>query len=113
MTKIIREKNKGRCVVATQDIPKDTEIIRNEIIKMSYNKIKDSELDNYSMAWNDNFDCIALGHINLLNHSSTNNNINIHRDYTNEQIIATAKKDIKKGEELLICYECPLWFDEK
>jgi SET domain-containing protein len=100
---------KGKCVFAVKDFYKNQHIETNHIIPFRHLDKNWGDLDAYRMAWTKNKDCISLGHINLMNHSSKPN-ITLERDTNDNVIRAYAKKKIKKGEELTYHYACRLWF---
>ena len=45
----------------------------------------------------------------MVNHDS-NPNVDFCCDFENLTLTLVADREIKKGEELLIDYDCPLWF---
>lgn len=107
---IVRHHVKDLCVVAAVPIKKDEEIGICPVSLMKIGDIKKtSKLDMYPMYWTKSMDCIAFGFINLLSHSESSN-VYLKRDRKNKLIYAYALKDIEKGHELTIHYECELWF---
>jgi SET domain-containing protein len=62
------------------------------------------------MEWTEGTEAIALGNINLLNHSVLSN-VSLTNDFVNLTKSIHAKRDIKLGEELTLNYDCKLWFD--
>jgi SET domain-containing protein len=100
----------GRCVFAAQDFKKGDLIAENQVLLVTYSKIESSELDNYAMAWDDQYNCIALGPINLLSHSARCN-CSIENDHNALVKRIRAARDIARDEHLTIDYDCELWFD--
>ena len=114
-TKVVVDPQKGRCVIANAFVHQGETVAFNHIVKAEVNLTPSSSvLNSYLMSWNDQFDCIALGVINLLNHSSDagKRNVSVERDFATETMTLVAS-DILEGEELLIDYEIPLWFEEQ
>jgi len=99
---------KGRCVIAVRPFKKSERIETNHVlifpILPSNNKLMD-----WAMEWNKKEDAIALGNINLLNHSKKPN-VTVKNNYRAKTKSIYAVRNIKKGEELVTNYECPLWF---
>src|SRR5208282_5546126 len=103
-TRVVVDPQKGRCVIANTFIPKDEIVAINHIVKAEVNLIPSSSvLNSYLMSWNDECDCIALGIINLLNHSSDSSkrNVSVQRNFEADTMALVAKRDIEEGEELL------------
>ena len=99
---------KGRCVHAAVRYKKGTLIMTNPVITYPFMS-EDSPLSEYSMAWSNTEDCLALGHINLLNHSDTPN-CRIKDCMPEGTKLLYALRDIAINEELTVKYRCPLWF---
>ena len=55
-------------------------------------------------------DVIALGVINLLNHSDTPNCM-LENYVADRAIECWTTRPVKRGEELMFKYRCPLWFE--
>ena len=108
---IKRLKGKGRAVISNRNYKKNEEIECAPIIKTGFISNKKNPLYEYLMCWNDDTDCIALGYGNLMNHSEQNN-CGVEHNYKDETKTFYANRDIKKGEELTINYECKLWFED-
>ena len=106
---IVRDKVKGRCVIANRDFKKGELITVNHVITYPFLP-EGSRLLIWSMWWTNKEDCLALGYINLLNHSEKYPNVCITNDYRNKMKRLYADRDIVKGEELLISYACELDF---
>jgi len=101
---------KGKCVHTTKDYHTDEQIEVNHVLPFNHLDKEWGDLDTHRMAWTKSQDCIALGHINLLNHSNKPNAY-IKRDFKNKRMTLCAKTDINSGDELTINYECDLWFE--
>ena len=100
---------KGRCVHAARDFKKGELIETNPVIV--YGPLpEDHELQSWSMWWTEKEDAIALGNLNLLNHSTTPN-VSLSDDHVKMTKTIYAKREISKGEELTLDYGCDLWFD--
>ena len=107
---IYKSAEKGFCVLAGKNLKKGELITTCPVSLMIPGDIlKTSLLDVYPMAWSKKNDCIAFGTINLLNHAKITNTT-LKRDKKHNLIMAYAKTDVKKGEELTISYACKLWF---
>lgn len=87
-------------------------ITTSPVIEVPYASIENTVLRDYSMYWNDEVDCICFGLINILNHSTTQTNTTIERDFVLKQMTLFATRDIAAGDELFIDYDCELWFDD-
>jgi hypothetical protein len=104
---------KGNCVVARRDIPRGKKIVVNPVVPLRFEDTRpSSKIDEYPMWWTRKLDCLAIGAINLLNHSSKPN-VRLTRDYRRRLITCFARRKIRAGEELFINYACPLWFTVK
>jgi len=97
---------KGRCVIAERMFHYGECIMCNYVITTP---IKHEGFSDWIMEWNDYENAIALGHINLLNHSDDPNCM-IRNDYEFMHKSLYALRDIKEGEELTVKYKCKLWF---
>jgi SET domain-containing protein len=97
-------------VFASRSFKKDELIAENPIVLVTFDKIKDSELCDYSMSWDDSHDSIALGEIQLINHSE-DSNCRIEDDYENLTKRLFASRDIAQDEHLTVHYRCELWFE--
>lgn len=102
---LLQTKTKGICVIANRSFKKGEIITQNVVIPVS-------NTDKLSEPWrmdsgSKNYDVIALGEIQLMNHDE-NSNVSIERKP--KLFTASAKRDISVGEELCIDYLCPLWF---
>lgn len=98
---------KGRCVFAGRDFEEGDLILENHVI--TYPFLDDHKLLEYSMAWTDDEDALALGYINLLNHSETPN-CKIVDDIDAKIKRLYASSPITRDAELTIRYKCQLWF---
>lgn len=106
---IAKDPKKGRMVIANRDFEKDEMIEYNHVLTYPFLPNEHPLLD-WSMEWSDTEDALALGHINLLNHSEQSN-VYLVNDFKEMTKTMYAKKAIKKDEELIINYDCELWFD--
>lgn len=99
----------GRSVFSLMNFNIGDHIESNVVLPVNIQNIKNSELSDYLMEWTDEHDCIALGNIQLINHSDTPNCI-IHDDIANTIKSIYAIKKISAGEQLTTKYKCELWF---
>jgi len=111
--KIKKTPLKGFGVYALQDIKKDDIIELSPVLPFSPDrefKEKDkSFIWNYEIDWDDSRDALGLGYLSLYNHSDDPNAKFIKN--TKENYIAViSQKDIKKDDEILIKYHCPIDF---
>jgi hypothetical protein len=108
---------KGRGVVTTVAIAAGETVERSPVLPLS---LRDSEcpgLNDYGMAWTENFDepqpgkecCVGLGYLSIYNHSATPN-ARLEHHYDTEEISIIAIRDIAAGEEVTYDYVVPLWF---
>jgi uncharacterized protein len=118
---------KGRGAVATRDI-KAGEILDTAhviiITAKEFEQIEKTVLFNYVFDWGDPEDmsvntlAIAMSPCEFFNHSYSPN-ARYRHDYEHKTIVFSAIKDIKKGEEIVVNYNCqpsdqsPLWFTVK
>ena len=96
-------KNKfGRGVYATRNYKKDAVVERAEVVLIP---ISDANaiLQYYVFAWDATRDAIGLGFSSLYNHSK-NSNLSFDPNHRTIHLVFKAKRDIAKGEELLINY---------
>ncbi len=105
---IKRHPVKGRCVHASRKILAGELIEENHVITYPFLE-KGNKILDWSMEWTDTEDALALGNINLLNHSE-DSNCGIENDFVNMTKRVYANFDIEKDEELTIHYGCELWF---
>lgn len=112
---------KGRGVFAQQNFKKGEVIETCPVIVLPAEEIDSlelTELYNYYFAWGpDSKDAaIALGYGSLYNHSY-NPNARYYKDFENGLLKYVCIRDIQKGEEITINYNCdpedktPVWFD--
>lgn len=112
---------KGRGVFAQQNFKKGEVIETCPVIVLPAEDIDSlelTELYNYYFAWGpDSKDAaIALGYGSLYNHSY-NPNARYYKDFENGLLKYVCIRDIQKGEEITINYNCdpedktPVWFD--
>jgi len=102
------KKLKGiRGMFACEDIKKGKVVEHSPVILVPMNEyeehIKKTVLEWYYYDWNDEYKVIVLGMGSLFNHSSKPN-LKYTWGYKNRVIIYTAKRNIRKGEELFIDY---------
>jgi hypothetical protein len=108
---IVKDKEKGRCVIANRDFRSGELIEENHVVTVDYDKVKDSEIEPYCIDWYGS-DAIAFGNISLINHSSRFPNARIENDPRHLVMRCYAIRDVQKGEEITYSYRCKLWFDE-
>jgi hypothetical protein len=108
---------RGRCVVA------DKSFIHGEIIETApillVEKKHNKHLVNYTYEWHGKkIYALVLGYGSVYNHSYKPN-ANFYWDYSNQQMIYMAIKNIEIGEEITVNYngvandKTPLWFNVK
>lgn len=102
-------KDKERCVFTSKSFQKGEVICSNHVLVCTYDLIKKSELDDFSISWKDERDCIALGLISFINHSETPNT-RTENDYDLKLIKIIALVDIEENTELTFSYKCGAWF---
>lgn len=106
-------RGKGRGVVATQPVPKGTEIVTCPAIvydSADAGRIEKTRLGHYNFRFGEGGrSCIVLGVISLCNHSDTPNATLASRE-DDEAMTLVAARDIAAGEEICIRYRRPLWF---
>ena len=106
MIEVRKVDGKGRGVIAVEDIPAGTVI---EIAPVApFSGDLPEELSGYPIAWNGG-QALVFGVAQMVNHDS-NPNVDFCCDFENLTLTLIADREIKKGEELLIDYDCPLWF---
>ncbi len=107
----------GRGIFANRNIKNDELIEEAPVIvipKKEWKVMRDSILLNYVFWWEEG-KALALGYGSLYNHSYTPNAGYI-TNIKNQSIDFYARKDIHKGEEIMINYngdpkdQSPLWF---
>ncbi len=95
-----------RGLLATRDIAVGEMIERCPVILIPVTQedaLEATVLGNYYFLWDDDFYAIALGYGSFQNHSY-HANVSFLRDFEKQQIIFTAAKAIRQGEELTINY---------
>lgn len=106
-------RGKGRGVVATQAVPRGTEIVACPVIvydSADAGRIEKTRLGHYNFRFGeDGRSCIVLGAISLCNHSDAPNATLVPRE-DDAMMQLVAARDIAKGEEICIRYRRPLWF---
>ena len=109
-TRIEHFPGKGRGVVACRDFDDDDVIESAHVIEIPVQLLRSDSLFQHSMAWDNAHDCIALGHMMLLNHSS-NPNCKTRNDFESRTKTLYAIRPIAAGDELTVDYGVPLWFE--
>ena len=108
----------GRGIFADRYIKKGELIEEAPVIiipKKEWKQMRKSVLLNYVFRWGED-KAVALGYGSLYNHSFTPNAKYI-TNIQNQTIDFYARKDIQKGEEILVNYngdpsdQSPVWFD--
>jgi SET domain-containing protein len=118
---IINNEQRGRSVLTSEHIPKDSIIEICPVIILSEEDTKNihkTHLHDYYFVWDieKGSSAIALGYGSLYNHSETPN-AEIELDYSETCIRFIATRDIDNGEEITIDYiaakdeNIKLWFD--
>jgi uncharacterized protein len=103
---------KGRGVFAARDIRRGELIEAAPVIVMPDDHVEWIEktvLSDYYYLWGESHIAVVLGYGSLYNHS-TSPNVSFYPDTINKAMIYEARKRIRKDEELLIDYQCQLWF---
>lgn len=96
---------KGRCVVATEDIPKGTLLISDPVIVVSdeqHDHIEKTVVGRYTFEWDDENLAVVLGWGSLINHGLPEN-VDLISNMEKMTMDFHAIIDIKEGEEL--CYD--------
>ena len=102
---------KGRCVHAKKPFRKNQTIVVDPVIVLAVKDVEETVLNDYVLWWKGrNKVALGLGFSVLINHSKTSNVF--FRFGIEEGLVAVvAKRAIAKGEELLVDYNIPLWFE--
>jgi uncharacterized protein len=110
VTYVRKVPGKGRGVFASCDLPPGKLVLVNDVALIEPDALKKtSKFNDYPMAWSRKYDAIALGPINMLNHSFSPN-CRVER-FSRERVMECwTVCAIRQGEELTIHYACPLWF---
>ena len=109
MTYIKMHPIKGRCVHSAHRFSAGRMIEKNPVITFPFLP-EGYPLLEYAMQWSDTEDCIALGNINLINHSE-NPNCSVENYIAGQAKLLHAERDILQDEELTIKYKRKLWFE--
>ncbi len=122
--KVISEK-KGRGLIATRHIKKDTVIDIAHVLILSdeeYRHLSNTLLDNYVFEWKEKEEdpplltAVAMSYVEFMNHSYSPNCEYV-KNYKEKWMKFFAIKDIEPGEELTVNYnrdpkdKSPVWFD--
>ena len=94
---------KGRGVFATEDIPANTEILRNPTILINYDQCENNILKDYVFAYSEKQVAICFGMGSMFNHSA-NESVDYQITEDGSEVVFTTTKDIEEGEELFINY---------
>jgi uncharacterized protein len=109
--KIDLHPKKGRCVYAKRKFRKNQIIAVDPVIVLDVKETQKTTLSNYTLWWRGRTKvALGLGISILINHSD-NPNVWFKSAIKDKLIGIIAMRDIKKGEELVVDYEIPLWFD--
>ena len=95
-----------RGLLATRDIAAGEVIERCPVVLIPVaqeDALEATVLGNYYFLWDDDFYAMALGYGSFQNHSY-HANVRFQRDFVEQQIVFTAAKDVRRGEELTINY---------
>ncbi len=114
---------KGRGVMASEAIAKGTIIEVAPVIRLT--EVEEAALgttimESYVFVWEEQDAktgihypfALVMGIISMLNHSR-NSNTELESDFTAQTMQLRAARDIAKGEELTIDYDCDIWFEEQ
>lgn len=112
-TRYAMTRDKGWAVYALVDFAKGEVVEQAPVVPLTLAGLAPGVVDEYRMAWTDDEDCLALGNVNLINHSTGSPNATIVDDVDARMKIVVALRDIRAGEEIRIKYNCSLWFGEK
>jgi uncharacterized protein len=97
----------GRGVYCTKDIPSNTIVIVDNLLLIPVLYVDDPHiLKRYVFKYSKNLSAVDLGLGSLLNHSNTKSNLTwvVKKHKQLPQIVFSATKDIKAGQELLLDY---------
>lgn len=104
---------KGRGVFAAGDIRRGELIESAPVVVMpdeAVEWLEKTALADYYYLWGDTQIAVVLGYGSLYNHSTTPN-VSFYPDVVNKTMTYKARKNIRKDDELLIDYQCRLWFE--
>jgi SET domain-containing protein len=112
---VIETAEKGRGVIATKFIPKNTILETSPVIRLTTDEtqiVSKTLLDTYVFAWMDPpyNTAIPLGIVTLVNHSA-NPNTTLKPDFISRTISISSLCDINPMEEITFDYDCDLWFE--
>lgn len=114
MLEIRQTKTRGRGVFATTAIPPNTTVVECPVVSYDIaerGRIEKTRLGHYQFAWGQEQKraCIILGVISVCNHAEEPN-AEVVADEEHETMALRTRRPIAAGEELLIRYRRPLWF---
>jgi len=109
--KIDLHPKKGRCVYAKRKFRKNQIIAVDPVIVLDVKETQKTTLSNYTLWWRGRTQvALGLGVSVLINHSK-DPNVWFKSAIKDKLVGVYAKRSIEKGEELLVDYEIPLWFE--
>jgi SET domain-containing protein len=113
LLELVKIKGKGRGVVTTRAIKKDTVVEAGAVIRMKKADRLDrsSVLSNYPFEWDDKpyIQAFSVGWAGLLNHSDKPN-CKIEADIEGQVLEITTIRDVEAGEELCWNYGIDPWW---
>jgi SET domain-containing protein len=102
---------KGRCVFAKKKFRKNETIAVDPVIVLTLKETGETALNHYTLWWKGRHNvALGLGISVLINHSK-DPNVVLKFDIKDKLVGVFAIRNIEKGEELLVDYIIPLWFD--
>lgn len=111
---IRRTPRRGRGVFALRRFRPDETIEIAPVLLIpdpQHTHLHKTELKDYYFKWGNGHAALALGFGSLYNHAS-DPNAEFLCHPASQSIRFTAARTIRKGEEITIDYDCPLWFKE-
>ena len=103
---------KGWCVFSSIHLRKGQLVEEAPVLPCPWDG-PSSILDDYRMTWDGKEDCLTLGNINLMNHSTDAPNVHVVNNHKRLTKQVFALRNIRRGEELCFTYQCPIWFAEE
>ncbi|MEW6428549.1 MAG: SET domain-containing protein [Thermodesulfobacteriota bacterium] len=104
---------KGRGVFALRPFRQGQLIERAPVIVMEedpWELLNQTSLRDYYFAWGGDRIAVVLGFGSLYNHSALPN-ARAERRIGQDVVDFIAARDIRAGEEITFCYDCPPWFE--